>query len=321
MRLASITRAVACLAVSLFLSTGAAFAEDQKEADPKYRELVKQALASHKGGNVKKAIEELDSAIAMDPKFFVAYAAKALILTQDKKYKEAVDCLNIAITNSPEEDNLYLMRAEAYLGDNQRDKALDDLKKVKQLCVDRKDVAGEILMDNKIERTISPTPPDAKITWRKDVAPLVDGKEKTDKLILIDVYTDWCGWCKVMDEKTYSDPYVAKFMNDNFVCVKLNAEDKGEGTSIAAALKVDGYPCTCILDVNKKANTNISGFAEPDTYLTKLKLAIRALKEDDGGAKEATSSKNEEAAEKDRAAADKDEAADAAPKDKEGEAK
>ncbi len=310
MFLAPFARALACLAVSVLLTTGAAFAEEQKESDPKYRELVKQALASHKAGDAKKALEELDSAIAIDPKFFVAYAAKALILTQDKKFKEAVDSLNIAITNSPDEDNLYIMRAEAYLGDNQKEKAIADLRKVKQLCVDRKDVAGEIVMDTKLERLTTETRPDAKITWRKDVAPLIDGKEKTDKLILIDVYTDWCGWCKVMDQKTFSDPFVAKFMNDHFVCVKLNAEDKGEGTSLASALKVTGFPCTCILDVNKKANTNISGFAEPDTYLTKLKLAIRALSEDKGASADGSAT-NKTADD----TAKKQEAADATPKD------
>jgi tetratricopeptide (TPR) repeat protein len=286
MILAPLTRALACLAIAVLLTAGTAFAEERKETDPKYRELVKKALTSHKGGDAKKALEELDQAIAIDPKFFVAYAAKALILTRDKRFKEAIDSLNVALTNSPDEDNLYIMRAEAYLGDNQKDKAIEDLRKVKQLCAERKDVAGETVMDTKIERITTPALSDAKITWRNDVAPLLDGKEKTDKLILIDVYTDWCGWCKVMDEKTFSDPYVAKFMTDNFICVKLNAEDKGEGTSLASALKVDGFPCTCILDVNKKANTNISGFAEPDTYLTKLKLAIRALKEDKGGSTE-----------------------------------
>jgi thioredoxin-related protein len=42
----------------------------------------------------------------------------------------------------------------------------------------------------------------------------------------MDVYTDWCGWCKVMDKKTFSNPDVIEYVNKNFYAVKLNAEQK-----------------------------------------------------------------------------------------------
>lgn len=48
----------------------------------------------------------------------------------------------------------------------------------------------------------------------------------TDKKFVIDVYTDWCHWCKVMDKKTFSDPDVIAFLNENFHMVKFNAEQK-----------------------------------------------------------------------------------------------
>ena len=44
------------------------------------------------------------------------------------------------------------------------------------------------------------------------------------KKIFIDFYTDWCGWCKRMDQTTFSHPEVAKFMNDHFWNVKFDAE-------------------------------------------------------------------------------------------------
>jgi len=50
-------------------------------------------------------------------------------------------------------------------------------------------------------------------------------KSKTEKRkIFIDVYTDWCGWCKVMDKNTFSEPNVAKILNEQFYPVKFNAE-------------------------------------------------------------------------------------------------
>jgi thioredoxin-related protein len=52
-------------------------------------------------------------------------------------------------------------------------------------------------------------------------------QSKTEKRkIFIDVYTDWCGWCKVMDKNTFSDPAVAKLLNEKFYAVKLNAEQR-----------------------------------------------------------------------------------------------
>jgi len=44
------------------------------------------------------------------------------------------------------------------------------------------------------------------------------------KKILIDVYTNWCGWCKRMDATTYVDPEIVSYVNKNFYAVRLNAE-------------------------------------------------------------------------------------------------
>lgn len=48
--------------------------------------------------------------------------------------------------------------------------------------------------------------------------------------LLIDVYTDWCGWCKVMDRETYTDARVVEYINANYYPVKFNAEQRDEVT-------------------------------------------------------------------------------------------
>jgi thioredoxin-related protein len=50
--------------------------------------------------------------------------------------------------------------------------------------------------------------------------------EKNPKMFLIDVYTDWCGWCKVMDKKTFTDPQVQEYIREHFYAVKFNAEQR-----------------------------------------------------------------------------------------------
>ncbi|MEO6833633.1 MAG: DUF255 domain-containing protein [Chitinophagaceae bacterium] len=48
------------------------------------------------------------------------------------------------------------------------------------------------------------------------------------KKVWIDVYTGWCGWCKRMDQTTFQNPNVIKYMNEHFYAVKLDAEQKGD---------------------------------------------------------------------------------------------
>ena len=54
--------------------------------------------------------------------------------------------------------------------------------------------------------------------------------ESEKRKFFIDVYTDWCGWCKVMDRNTFSDPKVAEVLNTEFYPVKFDAEQTGDIT-------------------------------------------------------------------------------------------
>ena len=58
----------------------------------------------------------------------------------------------------------------------------------------------------------------------------VEKSKVEKKKIFIDVYTDWCGWCKVMDKNTFNSPEIATYLNENFYPVKLNAEQREDIT-------------------------------------------------------------------------------------------
>lgn len=59
-------------------------------------------------------------------------------------------------------------------------------------------------------------------TWEE----AVKLSESNPKKLLIDVYTDWCGWCKKMDKETFSNPDIIKLVNKDFYAIKLDAEQK-----------------------------------------------------------------------------------------------
>jgi thioredoxin-related protein len=62
------------------------------------------------------------------------------------------------------------------------------------------------------------------LTWQE----AADKAKVEPRKIFVDIYTDWCGWCKRMDATTFQDPRVIEYMNANFYAVKLNAEMKEE---------------------------------------------------------------------------------------------
>lgn len=62
------------------------------------------------------------------------------------------------------------------------------------------------------------------MTWEEAIER--SQNDENPKKLFVDAYTDWCGWCKRMDATTFSHPMVAKFMNENFYPVKLDAEQK-----------------------------------------------------------------------------------------------
>lgn len=66
----------------------------------------------------------------------------------------------------------------------------------------------------------------ASIKWYSFEEALQLNKQFPKKKLFVDVYTDWCGWCKKMDATTFSNPVIIAYMNANFYAVKLNAERK-----------------------------------------------------------------------------------------------
>ncbi len=91
-----------------------------------------------------------------------------------------------------------------------------------------------------------------------------------DQVIFVDVYTDWCGWCKYMDERVYTDASVQKFAANN-VFVKLDAEDGREGTEFARRMQVRGYPTLLVFSKDGKLLASQPGaFRRPNDFLSWL---------------------------------------------------
>lgn len=102
----------------------------------------------------------------------------------------------------------------------------------------------------------------------------------TNKKVLIDVFTDWCGWCKKMDSDTYTDEGVKSYLNQEYVLVKLNAESNNKemldtmqvtDAQLASAFGVTGYPTTVFLTSEGQPITAAPGYMKPEEFLNVLK--------------------------------------------------
>ena len=90
-----------------------------------------------------------------------------------------------------------------------------------------------------------------------------------EKLILVDVYTDWCGWCKRMDRDTYADSAVGAYIAERFIAAKMNPEKEGtvrydgrefSQAEFGKALGVNGYPATAFFTSKGELITVVPGY-------------------------------------------------------------
>ncbi len=110
---------------------------------------------------------------------------------------------------------------------------------------------------------------------------------KKSKNVIVDVYTPWCGPCKLMDKRTFTDQSTIDLISKNFYPVKFNAEgpdpimfkgkeysnpkyDKSKGNrrnyphQLSSFFQVRGYPSIVILDENLNIIHKVSGYKSPE---------------------------------------------------------
>ena len=137
-------------------------------------------------------------------------------------------------------------------------------------------------LPTELPRSTEPAP--KRIKWLTVQEAYVLTQKKPKKFV-VDVYTDWCGWCKVMDRETFSKAAIVDYVNENYYAVKLNAEQTDDITlgkqtfkyvsggsrgvhELAAALLKNqmSYPTTVFLDEKFQLIQPIPGYLEPRMF-------------------------------------------------------
>ena len=123
----------------------------------------------------------------------------------------------------------------------------------------------------------------------------VELQKKKPKKIMMDVYTNWCGPCKMLDRNTFQNLDVVKYVNENYYAVKFNAEGndvitfknntysnpnynpananrRNSAHQLAGYFQIQAYPTIVFLDEDQNLLTPLRGYQTPPQLELYLKL-------------------------------------------------
>jgi uncharacterized protein YyaL (SSP411 family) len=95
--------------------------------------------------------------------------------------------------------------------------------------------------------------------------------EAGDKPVLLDVGAVWCHWCHVMDGESYEDPAIAEFLNQNFVCIKVDRDERPDvdaryQRAVQTITQQGGWPLTAFLTPKGEVFFGGTYFPPDDKY-------------------------------------------------------
>jgi thioredoxin-related protein len=119
----------------------------------------------------------------------------------------------------------------------------------------------------------------AKLDWLAlDAA--VDKAKAQNKHVIVNVYTTWCGYCRMMDKQTFGNAEVAAHLRENFVLAKVNGESSSKvhwqgqemtEREFARAVGVTGFPATYFLKPNAEMLGGVSGYIRTPEFMVYAK--------------------------------------------------
>ncbi|MFB3907847.1 MAG: thioredoxin domain-containing protein [Candidatus Eisenbacteria bacterium] len=106
----------------------------------------------------------------------------------------------------------------------------------------------------------------AEIDWAPDFEQALERARFERSIVMVDFYTGWCGWCKVLDRETYVAPEVVE-RSKRMVCVKVDAEGRRD---LAERYGVRAYPTIGFLNPDGSAIEMVRGYQPPTRFATTL---------------------------------------------------
>lgn len=104
------------------------------------------------------------------------------------------------------------------------------------------------------------------LRWHDRLEPALAAAEREGKQVLVDLYAEWCGWCKKLDREVFSSPEFAELARD-FVLLRVDVEDGGEGEWLQERLGVTSLPTMAILEPDLARVGLVEGYRPAGLYV------------------------------------------------------
>ena len=104
------------------------------------------------------------------------------------------------------------------------------------------------------------------IVWERDYEKAIQRAQAEKKIIIADMFTDWCALCKKMDQETFGDPPMTGQMARKYVWLKLNTETEEDGKKLQDEFAIMTYPMILLLDSKGQEIDRINGFLAPQPF-------------------------------------------------------
>jgi len=105
--------------------------------------------------------------------------------------------------------------------------------------------------------------------WIHNYDEAIANAKQNSKPIFVDCFADWCVWCHRLEKEVYTDPKFESFLQ-GFIPLRLNVEDRADGSRVAASYSVDSLPSILILDSEGKLLNRIGGFMDAKDLITEI---------------------------------------------------
>lgn len=109
--------------------------------------------------------------------------------------------------------------------------------------------------------------------WASDPKAAFAAAKKADQLVLVDAYADWCGWCKVLEREVFPHPEFLAATRD-FVKLRVDVEDGGEGTELAERYGAWSLPTLLILEPGGALIGTVEGYAPVGPFVDRLRSQL-----------------------------------------------
>jgi thiol:disulfide interchange protein len=116
--------------------------------------------------------------------------------------------------------------------------------------------------------------PSDRVGWLTSYDDAVRLAEKDKRMIMIDFYADWCGWCKRLDNDTYVDRDVVAKAHE-FVSLRVDADAE---RGLTSQYNVRGLPTILFIDPSGREVHRVVGFRSPTAFLAEMDVALQAFR-------------------------------------------